>query len=72
MTPDQLHKIGEAAFGERYLHRFADALSVHPRTVQRWISGKNELPPWLPARAADVVRNRISELKELLSQIDLA
>jgi hypothetical protein len=65
MTPTQLHDIGDALYGERCLDRFAKALEVNPRTVQRWLSGKNEMPDWLPARCGGIIDARIKELERL-------
>ena len=67
MTPEQLHNIGKALYGERSLDRFAYALEVNPRTVQRWLSGQNEMPEWLPERCAGVIDARIKELERLAS-----
>ena len=66
MTPEQLHNIGKALYGERSLDRFAYALEVNPRTVQRWLSGQNEIPEWLPERCAGIIDARIKELEHLL------
>ena len=66
MTPTQLHDIGKALFGERSLDRFAYALEVNPRTVQRWLSGQNDMPEWLPERCAGIIADHIRELERLL------
>ena len=66
MTPEQLHEIGDALYGERSLDRFASSLMVNPRTVQRWLSGQNEIPEWLPERCAGIIDARIKELEHLL------
>ena len=68
MTPTQLHEIGSALYGERsFVDRFAYALDINPRTVQRWLSGQNEIPEWLPERCAGIIDARIKELKRLAS-----
>ena len=68
MTPEQLHNIGKALYGERsFVDRFAYALEVNPRTVQRWLSGQNDMPEWLPERCAGVIDARIKELERLAS-----
>tara|TARA_R110000851_G_scaffold142848_1_gene281668 strand:+ start:90 stop:305 length:216 start_codon:yes stop_codon:yes gene_type:complete len=68
MTPEQLHNIGKALYGERsFVDRFANALEVNPRTVQRWLSGQNDMPEWLPERCAGVIADHIRELERLMS-----
>ena len=68
MTPTQLHEIGSALYGERsFVDRFAYALDINPRTVQRWLSGKNEIPEWLPERCAGIIADHIRELERLAS-----
>lgn len=66
MTPTQLHEIGKSLYGERSLDRFSYALEVNPRTVQRWLSGQNEIPEWLPERCAGIIDARIKELERLI------
>lgn len=67
MTPTQLHEIGDTLYGERSLDRFACALKVNPRTVQRWLSGQNDMPEWLPGRCAGIIADHIRELERLAS-----
>ena len=39
MTPDILHRAGEALYGARWQSELSRALGVSDRTVRRWMSG---------------------------------
>lgn len=35
-------------FGEAWISTLANLVAVNRRTMQRWVSGKNEIPDWIP------------------------
>lgn len=64
-----LHDAGEALYGSRWQTEIARALRVSDRTIRRWASGVDDLPPgvaldlWRLCEermlALDVVRDRL-------------
>lgn len=44
MTADELARAGRRLYGHGWHGRLAEALGVNLRTLQRWASGRNEVP----------------------------
>jgi hypothetical protein len=54
MTPEELRKVGERLYGQRWQSKLAKALPVNVRTVRYWLSGKRNI--------REVIARRINQL----------
>lgn len=62
MTPDLLRRVGETLYGgEAWTARLAVLFGVNRRTMQRWLSGKNPIPPEVAQRSVQLLDYRISK-----------
>jgi hypothetical protein len=69
MTPDLLHRVGEALFGERYQVALANALGVNDRTMRRWISGDSAIPDTLCIDLFNLCLNREDVLRKIRNEL---
>jgi len=63
MTLLELEMTGAALFGPRWQTDLARALGVADRSMRRWVAGQNPVPEGLRPILAQLVADRISELR---------
>ena len=64
MTPARLAEIGVLLYGPHWQQPMGVALHVARRTVQRWVSGAEEIPAGLAYEIADLCRYRAAKMIE--------
>jgi hypothetical protein len=70
MTPDLLRSAGEALYGEhRWQGRFSEEFGVHPRTLRRWLSGADAIPPSFDRELYERLNERWSEILDVLAKL---
>jgi hypothetical protein len=69
MSPDLLHRIGTALYGEHWHSGLAHDPGVPRRTVQRWAAGDAQPPPTLLRNLARLIAARQDELGKLYREL---
>lgn len=65
MSPDLLHRVGQALHGAQWQSALARDLNVAVRTMQRWASGETPIPPKLREELARLAADRREALGNL-------
>ncbi len=63
MTQYDLHKIGEALYGERWQTALAKALGISPRYVRSWLQGRAPVPQHRVEQIRDLCGKRMAEIE---------
>lgn len=58
LTPARLEHLGRSLYGTRWKGALADALGVHKRVVQRWITGYFQIPNSLGDEIQQLINDR--------------
>lgn len=59
MTHATFRRTGALLFGREWQHATGRFLEVDARTVRRWASGQNSVPPWVAERfMGEIVRRQ--------------
>jgi hypothetical protein len=64
-----LRSIGEKLFGQHWQSELSGAVSVNERSLRRWLSGQDEIPPGVWSELAMIVDSRWINMRELGYQI---
>jgi hypothetical protein len=60
-----IRAVDAALFGWPVADQMCRALEVNRRTVQRWLNGQNEVPPYRWEQLAEMLEERMEELRRL-------
>jgi hypothetical protein len=63
---ERVRRVGRVLYGERWLAPLAATLTINPRTLRRWASGQQALPPAIVERLRALMRERIRELQQMI------
>jgi hypothetical protein len=69
MTPDTLHRVGEALFGARWLAALAGELGVTERPVCCWIAGQRAIPANVQADLQRILLERAETIVALYREL---
>jgi hypothetical protein len=69
MTPDLLRKIGEALYGGRWQSALAHEFEINERTMRRWLSGMQPVPPDRQHQLREMVISRGAQLSALAREL---
>jgi hypothetical protein len=64
-----LVETADALYGEQNIHRLARELDYNPRTVQRWLTGQNTVPPFIWPPLIKLIEARREHLDKLKLEI---
>jgi hypothetical protein len=70
MTPDLLRRVGSALHGEQWQTPLAMDLNVPPRTVRRWLSGADTVPPGVRQELRQMLTEQRKSLAADLDTVD--
>jgi hypothetical protein len=68
-TPKLIQAVGEALFGLQWQTELGYHLAVNRRTVQRWLSGRNEPMPGVWSDIEALLRERAAEQLRLCKEV---
>ena len=64
----ELEKVGKALHGEQWQQKMANDLSVNPRTVRNWVSGRSNTPK-MTTELKFMLQDKIDLLKKIQSEL---
>lgn len=71
ITPDLLRRAGRALYGNHWKAPLADDLEINLRTIERWESGSQEIPPGVAQDLAQIIDRVLTDLKDVRLQLQI-
>jgi hypothetical protein len=72
MSSRLLKRCGEALYGPRWQSDISRDLGVSDRTIRRWASGSDDVPPGAYLDLLRLCQERAAELEEVIDQLPRA